>query len=892
MTPRLSRAVVRLSAWLAPRHLRDRWREEWLGEIQAGADRRTSRVTLLRRSLGAPRDAWAMRRLAAAPATARLGQWWTDIRHTVRLLARSPGYVATVVLGLGVGLTATIAMFSTANAILHGDVPGIADRDSLARVEVLIPSAGAGSPLRVVGSPTTPLREAFASTADFPLLRRNRALIADAAAESLIQLTVHVGTETESVWGSFASDTFFQMLGTRPVIGRLLTADDDRPDASVVVIGYRLWQSRFGGRLDAVGQTIVVGDRLMRIVGVAPDQFRGLSPTWIVEAWSSITPQQVWLPLALARNWTGTPISGNWLTVVVRLAPGVTRAQAKSEIAGYVRALHGADSPAAHTNSVRVMDFVLGDLADDALGLTGFVALLLVLPVALLAIACANVANLRLARATARTAELAVRISLGATPGQLMRLLLIEATMVTGLALFLGGIGAQALIGRLAPRFLYLPVRIDWRVVLFSIVVAGGVIVLSGLAPAWLVTRRATVHGLRQTAQAGGLAHSKLRHGLVVGQIAISLVLLSLGSLFTRSLQVVNQSRPATLDGLIVATLDLKSQAYTPARATAFASTLLTRLEADARFSGVGLAESDLFVPPPVLITTPGDAADVRRRARTNRVTPGWFGAMALPARLGRTFSSTDRDDVVVINEAAARAIAPGGSAIGLPVTLHYMYPEERSVTATVIGVVPDALRDTDRPLEPLPFVYVPLYDPMPLRLTLLARADRPAERASDLSLAIASVDPMMPWTRIQLASGMFDDRVIPTRTLALGVNVLGAAALALAAAGLFAVMAYAVSLRTREIGIRMALGAHASQVTALVLRQALRLSAFGALAGFAITLPLMLITRQIFLGVSPFDPLAILPVALLLVATAIGAGVLPARRAASVDPVKALRAE
>jgi len=876
----VARLIVHGSAWLAPTEHRARYREEWLAEF--ANDPRSH----FRRALGAPWDALALHRLASTQPDRRgphLGQWRNDIRYTVRLLVRAPGYVTTVVLGLGAGLTATIAMFSAVNTALYGDIPGIEDRASIAKVRASYPRADAS-------------HSSLFTIETFPIIRKHGPLVVDMAAQGRLKTSVRVQStgEPASVRGAFASDTLFQMLGTRPVAGRLLLPSDDTPSADVVVIGFRFWKTRFGGRQDAVGQTMVVGDRMMRIVGVAPDQFRGLWSGPAVDPKSPFGPPDIWLPLAVARTWTGAegydnPL-GSYLEVVARLAPGVTRAQAAAEFGAAARALEARD-PAAGPAVIRVRALTLGEIADNTFFLIGAYAALLGMPLALLAIGCANVANLRLARATARTQELAVRVSLGATRAQLTRLLLIESSILAALAVFVSGLAAQALIVRFGPSFVALPIHFDWRVAGFAGGLAVFVIFISGLAPGWLVTRRATALGMKQTAHAGGVAHARLRHALVIAQVAISLGLLSFGALLTRSAFAVNQTRLDVFDRLLVADLDFGSVGYDAQRANAFSARLLERLNADGRFAGAGLAEFDLFGFPDVRLTATTPEPGASAVAAINRVTPGWFEAMALRPVAGRTLQRTDRD-VAVLNESAARAIAPSGSAIGMRLALkNYEGPLG---VVDVVGIVPDSLRDTMRPLAPQPFVYLPLAEGMPVDLspTLYVREHTASGRPRDLGDLIASVDATAPWVNARRASDLFLEQTDDTRGMAKAVTTLALVALALAAAGLFAVMAYTVSLRTREIGIRVALGARREDITRLVVRQALRLSLTGAVIGFGLAMLLVMPLNRALLGLSPLDPLALGPVALLLVATTLAAAALPARRAASVNPVTALRAD
>jgi ABC-type antimicrobial peptide transport system permease subunit len=294
---------------------------------------------------------------------------------------------------------------------------------------------------------------------------------------------------------------------------------------------------------------------------------------------------------------------------------------------------------------------------------------------------------------------------------------------------------------------------------------------------------------------------------------------------------------------------------------------------------------------------------EIRRGIATSYVIPEWFDAMNLRPLSGRLFTSHDRSGVAIVNETTARLLTQSGSPVGMSLSVQRLRrvagalvsrSEIVPVPVDVVGVVPDSVRRPDRPLNAVPWMYLPLsaLTDFPTAFTVFARTPQPGELAPDLSRLISDTDRRVPWTRVQTASEIFSTETSPTRSLAAGVGSSGLVALALAAAGLFAVLAYSVSLRSREIGIRMALGAAPRRVTSLVLRQAFRLTLIGILIGYALALPLASTIRVVFLGVSPFDPIAMVPVALALLVTAFVAAAVPARRAASVDPVAVLRAE
>ena len=892
----LARAIVRIAAWLAPSAIRARWREEWLGEIESQkADGKTQKIVWA--ALGAPRDAVATRRLHHESRRGAASGFANDLRHSLRLIVRSPGHVAMVVASLGVGLTAMIVAIAVLSAIFRGEPPGVLDRQTLTRVEARF---NAGGGLRAP-------RDEF-SRHDLEVLQQSlphpRSHVDQVAASGALKVTIRIGDGVESVVGRFVSGNYFEVLGTRPAAGRLLTPADDRLDADVAVISYDFWQQLFQGRLDAIGQRFVAGNRVVQIVGVTPAGFNPYRFAPVVQRADPVSTARIILPLSLARGWPGSPASGDaWLTLAARLRPGGSRHAGQEELQPAARALEAVNPAIGRELELMLNDFVLGRWAGDPDEVASVMAVLLTGPLILLAIGCANVVNLRLARATRRTHELAVRLALGASRARLVRLLLIEAGAIALVALTASWAAARTIVHHYGGTLLLVSVPFDDAVLASAIIVGVIVILFSGLAPAWLVTRRATVHRLKQTAQAGGLAHSRLRATLVVVQVALSIVVLAIGSLFARSLHTVNSARAAILDQLLVARLDLASQGYESPAAAQFARTLQARLKIDSRFTAVGIATAELFGGESVRIRPAGSADEIRRGIVTSHVTPEWFDSMNLRALSGRLFASHDRGGVAIVNETTARLLTQGGSPVGLTISVQRFRrvagavvtrSEIVPVPVDIIGVVPDSVRRPDRPLNAVPWMYFPLdaLTEFPTVFTVFARTAQPDELAPDLSRLISDTDRRGPWTRVQTAAEIFSTETGPARSLAAGVGSSGLVALALAATGLFAVLAYTVSLRSREIGIRMALGAAPRRVTALVLRQAFRLTLTGILSGYALALPLAHTIRGVFLGVSPFDPIAMVPVALALLLTAFIAAAVPARRAASVDPVAVLRAE
>ena len=881
--------VWRLTERLLARRLPARALDAVLGDLEDDYARMRAERGRLRAVVWLWREARSVARSyrKETPMRQARGNGWrhlgADARQSFRLLARSPGYVATVVLGLGAGLAVSIAMVSVLNAIFHGNAPGIADRASLARVVTHLSSdAERGRTRRPV-----------LSLDQVALVREQAPDDVRVAGMGLSRLPVRAGDAGTLADTRFVTSGFFDVIGAAAVAGRMLVADDHGPDASAVVIGHRLWQDWFDGRPDALGQTILVGDQAMRVVGVAPDRFHGAG-SWGVQQADEVP--QLWLPAESAARWPGTPGPGDpWFTPYAQMAAGMTRDEAAAMLAPAAAAL-AADAGGDTRAVIAVNDPYLNDFADDPVNVAALLAVFLGGPLCLLAIGCANVANLRLARSASRARELALRVSLGATRGQLLRLLALETAVLTAGALVVGVIGATAPTRRFATLIVGLPVTIDARVLAWAILLAAIVMALSGLAPALLTVRRSTAAALRHTAGAGGAPHSHLRNTLVVVQIAVSVVLLAGSALFGRSMLLSASAVPTGFDRIVVADLGVADLSWSTDRRAAVTAALEQRLAGDPRVEAAGIAAFDLLSGESIDLEVEDAAGERRALIRRNPVTPGWLDAVGVDVVAGRSLGTGDPATSAVLNEAAARQLFGAATTVGRSLRV-LRYSEAgwtRAGTLEIVGVVRDRIPDPRLVREWRSFVYTPFVGEVRDGFSVAVRTSRPDELVAMLSRDPSLGDEGLAASNVRTADAHVAEAgswpVIAQLATAFGT--LGAAALALAAVGLFAVLAYAVSMRQREIGIRMALGARVGDVTRLVLWQAVRLATIGLVAGFALALPAAYLIRGIFLGVSPFDPRALAPAVAVLLVTAIGAGVLPALRAARVDPVKTLRAE
>ena len=791
--------------------------------------------------------------------------WLTDVRHSVRALRRAKGHVIAVVFCVSVGAAASASMFSIVNGLFFTGLPGITDRDRLLRVFVVTQQTGA-------------MPSSAVSTNDVEILRKQDAVAARLASEGELRVATVMGGEAMSAVAAFVSGNYFQILGAQPSRGRLLTESDDRAGASpVVVVSDLFWRRQFAERPDIVGQPIVIGGRSLTIVGVAPERFSGLDRSEIGDRAGSRL--HFWLPLSSAAGWPGAPRPIEaWHSLVLRMPPQAT-------VESTVVELNAAWSGPVSASGGRPVHFSASPLSAGPSRLRSdaatIITLFLCIPIAVLGIGCANVANLQLARATERTREVSVRLSLGASRAKIVRLLTTEAALLVLLA------GATSILGTLAmlkgaESFVPVPLAVDWRVVAFLLTLVIGVVLLVGLAPAWLVTRQSVGVGLRQTPHAGGLAHSKLRATLVAGQVALSLILLVTSALFARSVETMYVGAPDVTHELLVGDVHLDQVGYDGGRARHFLDDIEHRLGADSRIRGVAAQGRGT-----VRYGWVEAQNDLEWSAESRYVTASWFGTMDVRAVVGRLFTATDGPTIAVVNQRLANQLSAGRSALGQTLRVRESDGAAPQLVR-IVGVIANTPQAPDPHDDPA--IYLPMPSIVPTSLSIAIRTPDPATLLPEVRRVLSALDPRLPWTDLTTGDALFSRRVSPVRYLVLLVGGLGALALFLAAAGLYAVMSYGVSLRRHEIGVRMAIGARPADVVAMVFRQALRIVAVGLLVGVALAVPVTSSIGFLFVGVSRFDATAMgLPVVVLIVAAFL-AGAIPAQRAALVNPVQTLR--
>jgi len=807
-----------------------------------------------------------------------------DLKLAVRLLIRKPLFTCLAVVTLALGIGLNTAVFAAVDALLLRPLPGVREPSDLMQLYRSWPGD------MLYGSNSIPhwsdVRE------------RSRAVFSDVATWTFSEMNVSSGGRPEQVMGNLVSANYFAVLGVDAVRGRMFASPEEVGDLAhpVAVLSHGSWQRRFGGADDVVGKTLLVNGQAYTVIGVAPLEFRGAQPMVTPELWVPLTQLGHIHPgQAGARLERGE----NFMNVLARLAPGVSRDQAVARLATLVAELKEEHPRHYEQSGIHLVPQdeagVHPTLRSAQLGLSGVVMAVVVM---LLLIACVNVANLFLSRAQDRWREMAVRLSIGARRSVLVRQLLTESLVFAVVA---GGAGLLVAWWAISlANQIRLPMNVDFtpdlRLSMPVLLFATGVTLctgfLFGLAPALQATRPSLVPSLKGEAPAGG-SRSRLSRTLVVTQMALSLVLLVCASLFLRNL-----SAATTVDkgfdpgGVLLASVDPGMQGYSRPRMEEFYERLGARLRALPGVQAVGMAaslplglsNSDRGVGVPGYTPSPNERMSIDYTV----VAPGYFEAMGIPLREGRAIDA--RDDslaagAVVVNEQFVKRFWPDGNAVG------------RIVRAggrdnVVVGVVPTG-KYRRLGEDALPFMYFSQGQDWRSGMSLVVRtAGDPTALASSLRAEVAALDADLPISDLQTMTSHLGFALLPARLAGWSLGIFGAIGLALAAVGMYGVMSYAVSQRTREIGIRMAIGAARGEVLRMVMRQGLTLVGVGAVIGLAGAFGVARLIRGVLYGSNALDPLSFSLVPVVLTAVAALATWVPARRAASVDPMRAIRSD
>ena len=790
-----------------------------------------------------------------------------DIRFALRMLGRAPGFTVVAVLTLALGIGANTAVFSLMNGVMFR-LP-FAHPEELAAIANTYPESG-----------LTP-----SSYPDFIQWRKESQRFQALGATFPSNLTLLGRGEPRRIPGAYISEGYFAMLGIAPMAGRATNAAEHLASGQpACMISREFWQSEFGGSADVLGKPLALNGKEYTIVGVMPS----VSPNFY-------STRQVWIPLEPHPPYDqhGT----NYLRVVGRLKAGVTPEAARAELSGIQDGINKQFPGNKHGIAAGAISSALfGDIKPVMLTLLAAVAFVLL-------IGCVNLANMLLARGTARGREFAIRRSLGATRAVLVRQALAESLLLSLLggaaAILLAGAGANAIVPYLPSNLRPEQISVDVRVLLFTLATSVGAGMAFGLIPALRVSREDPKTSLQAGSQQAGEARGqhRLRAMLVGAEIALATVLVSGATLTMISLYRVFHVNPGfSAHGLTTMQIPLSAVRYPDsASQLRFFQTLLERIRA---VPGVQSASATAFVP----FGPGGQTGDFDYEAPGHQpfamgegpvleqhfVMPGYFETMRISLLRGRTFDERDRLEapkVAVINESAARKLWPGLDPIGRRIEIQGDWQE-------VIGVVSDvrASRLT-QPADLQGYLSAQQYIPDDMAIVIRSGGDTLAI-AGPAKNAVYALDPQQPVSQLTLMDAMIDDSLAGVRAPTVLFNVFGSLALLLASIGVYGVTAYSVSRRIREFGIRMALGAGQADILRLVVRWDLGIAAAGIAAGTLAAVPLGRFVGHLLFNVSAADPIASVAAVALLGGVSALATYLPARRAARVDPLVALRYE
>ena len=803
-----------------------------------------------------------------------------DIRYGLRMIAKAPAFTLLATLALALGICANTTIFSFINGLILRPLSGVKDPDRLVAVYTADYSSG------LYGGSSYPDYIDFRDQTDvFENLAAFDQTVANATGES----------DAERLRGLTVTGNYFDVLGVRARLGRVLQSSDDQAsNADAIVISDGFWRRRFSGDPAVIGKSLRLSDKLYTIVGVTEPSFRGLRLG---------LPPEFWLPGASGFTTGGRDDRG--IQLIGRLKPGVTVAQAQTQLITIAARLAHAypetnrgtiDRPNEPRPVTVVRESLVGAQREVAIKR---VSLLLFAVVGLvLLIACANVANLLLARASVRRREIAVRLALGASRGRLVRQLLTESFLLALIGGTAGLVATQWTAG-LLPQFFParaadgLDLSIDWRVLVFTLAVSLLTGLLFGLAPALQATRINLIPSLKteSAAYSQRLRRFALRDVLVIAQLAMSLVLLVSAGLFVRSLgQALTFDPGFAAESLLAGSMDTR---FNEQQGRQFYQQVLERA---GSLPGVQSATLSMFVP----ISGGGQRRNITLEGyqpqpnedtelNTNTIGPSYFSTMGIPIVAGRDFNAQDREGsplVVIVNEELARRYY-GGNAVGKRLQLGSNVPSRE-----IVGVARMAKYRNLRE-DPLPFIYVPMGQEYQSDMTLLVRTKgNPEDVIGALNSEMRALNKDVPLYAVQTVSERIGGQLAADRMIAVLLSVFGAGALLLAAIGIYGVMGYAVARRTHEIGVRIALGAEQHDILRLIVGQGMVLIAIGAGIGLALALAATQVLKSLLFGVSATDPLTFASVILVLVGVALLACYLPARRATKVDPLVALRYE
>jgi putative ABC transport system permease protein len=805
-----------------------------------------------------------------------------DLRFAFRQLLKNPGFTTTVVLTLALGIGANATIFSVINGVLLEPLP-YADPARLVALKETRPLAGGTTDQRV----NVPV-----SAGSFFDWRQQAPSLEQVAAVMTLDLTYAGGPQPEQIAGAAVSGNFLPMLGVAPLLGRNFQPDEEKPNASrVVLLGHGFWQRRFGGNPAAIGQALTLDDRPFTIIGVMPPSFDGAGSAGLTRN----ARRDLWIPLTLVE--AGASRAANFFDVFARLKPGATISTAQAEIDAIMQRLEKAfpETNAGRGGKVlSLSDLVFGDVQSTLWLLLGAVMLVLL-------IACSNVANLLFARTTLRSGEIAMRAALGASRSRLIRQFFTESLVLSFVGcvagLILAWVSLQTFTSILPANVPRMDsVAIDGRVLAFTMLISLLTGITFGLAPAWQGAQTDVNATLKAASRhnPGGVGRTRTRNALVVTQVALSLVLLMAAGLLLKSFVALRSVDPGFEPRNVLSLrVDLSREKYgNSQKRSAYYAQLLAELK---NLPGVEAAAVVSPVPFSSLISNqpfrvPGRPINLAEQlsAQYNIISPDYFRTLRIRITQGRAFTKRDRigsPAVAIVNETLAQRMWPGENPLGKRLGLGRDESE-------VVGVFAD-IKQRQLDSEPRLQIYVPVLQQPTRSIFVAVRGNSevmmllPAIRQR-----IAGLDADVPLSDIELLEDRVAGSIRKQRFAMLLLAIFAGTALALAVVGLYGVMSYLVAQRTREFGIRMALGAELRDMLKLIVGHGMKLVLAGLVLGVAGSIALKKVLAGMLFNVQATDPFTFVVVCTLLAAVGAVACYVPARRAAKVDPIEALRHE
>jgi predicted permease len=858
-------------------------RMEIAENMRQGMSEQEARAAAMRRFGSVTQVKETYRETRALPAFESL---WQDVRYGFRMLRRSPGISALAILCLTLGIGAATSVFSWIEGVLLRPFPLVAHQERMMAI--------AGADRGVAG-------EAGSSTdiswPDFMDFQKNCTLFDAFIVDRITGTTLAVGDRADRTTMSIVSANYFDLLSVRPILGRGFQPDENsgRNAHPVTVIGYQMWKDRFHADPAIIGKTQMLNGMPHEIIGVAPQGFYGTFVGWAMQLWVPVSMQERFDPGGYKLEDRGA----RWIEGYVRLKPGVSPERAQAEISSVAKRLE-SDYPA--TNRGRgVRLFPLWKTPFNNAG-TLFPALSVTLAVVsfVLLIACANVGNLLLVRAFGRRHEMTVRLAVGASRGRLLKQLLTESFILAAIAAICGLLVAnwgRNLLPLMLPArggvTMRLPGEIDWRVLALSAAVCLVSVVFFGVAPAMQTSKLDLVSALR--AESGGVVGGRrkalLRGSLVLVQVSLSFVLLVGAGLLLKSLRTIQNTSPGFYThNVLNSWVDLVAAGYDTQRIKDFDDALTARLSALGGVQSVAFSRMTPFTfrsaaSAPIAVDGYETARDETPVVDYNEVGPGYFATMGIPILSGREFTRADNETarpVAVVNQAMAAQYWPGRDPVGsrLQVKGRWM---------TVVGIAKMSKYGSLRE-SPKPFFYVAMRQNSNGSVFFIRTSLSPAALTKTLVREIHALDANLAPGEVLTMQEQVDRTTAVQRAAVMMLGVFGGLALLLAAIGLYGVMSYTVSQRSRELGLRMALGADAGNLMRLVLSQGLWLTAGGVAVGLVVAFAATRLMGNLLYRVSPRDPLAFVWALAVMTIASLAACFFPAWRAMRTDPGRALR--